>query len=86
MPKNGGRNMETKQANESENKKNETSINLSAMVVGDRAVYDNQVVELRDQGRQGGTEFDLWLAYVGESCEFNTDYPPLVVDRDDVSI
>jgi hypothetical protein len=44
------------------------TIKMSEMTVGDFGIIggDNTVAQLRDNGKQGGCDTDLWLAYVGE--------------------
>jgi S-adenosylmethionine synthetase len=61
-------------------------INLSDMRVGDRGYIATEgcIAELRDNGKSGGCEHDLWLALV--DWEDDVDYPTIIVDTDDVSV
>ena len=58
-------------------------IKLSEMTVGDRGYLpcEGCIVELRDRGKSGGCEHDLWLAFV----EWDGDYPTITVDTHEVS-
>jgi hypothetical protein len=59
---------------------------LSKMSVGDFGILDdNTVAQLRDNGKQGGCEHDLWLAFCGEQGEYEDDFPIIIVDTDQVS-
>lgn len=62
------------------------TIKLSEMSVGDKAEYQGDIIKLKDNGKQGGTEHDLYLAYICDARESTEKYPTLIVDRDDVSI
>jgi hypothetical protein len=74
---------EQKTKNE-EMKMTATNIALSEMNIGDRAYYMGDLVELRDGGKSGGAENDLWLSVVEDDGD---DHPELNrIDRDDVTI
>jgi len=73
---------------------NKNQINLSKMDVGDMCIHNDQVCALRNQGRQGGCNNDLWLALVcdeGDDEQINRlgidvdNLPELIVDCDNVS-
>lgn len=59
---------------------------LSEMTIGDKAIYNGQIVELKKNGKQGGCEYDEYLAYVDDARNDEDNLPELdVIDRDDVS-
>ena len=60
------------------------TVKLSEMHVGDRGYLpcEGCIAELRDGGKSGGCEHDLWLALV----EWDNDYPTIIVDTDKVSV
>jgi hypothetical protein len=68
----------------------EQDMKLSEMAIGDKAFFQGAIVELRDNGKQGGCEFDLWLSYVCDDRDAEVEgYADLLtldtIDRDDVS-
>ena len=63
---------------------------LSEMQVGDYGILDGDLVELKDNGKQGGCETDLWLAFCGRTDEADLPVdletvPIIIVDTYDVS-
>lgn len=64
-------------------------IKLSEMKVGDTGYLPSEgaFVELREGGRAGGCEHDLFLALIdGEKLRPADWYPTIIVDTDNVSI
>lgn len=67
------------------------TVKLSDMSVGDYCIYNGDVCRLKDGGKSGGCDHDLYLAYVCDCRDdeqrdgIDSNLPALIVDRDDVS-
>lgn len=64
-------------------------VKVTEMSVGDKGFYGDNLVELRDGGKSGGCETDLYLALVAQpgDREFDeaADLPDIILDTDDVT-